>query len=88
MGNMKEADEVLEDLFNRTWQRQSGRSTRLIDRYIQDLFTFGTVTVRDHYDNDRNHIILFDRVKKRLKDEHQTVTYSYDITKLTISVLP
>lgn len=50
--------------------RRTGQSTRLVDRYIQDLFTFGRVEVRDHIDNPTCHELLLGRVKRRLENEH------------------
>lgn len=54
-------------------QRQIGESTRLVDKYIQDIFTkpIGTVhIVRDHYPDDKAHKLLFDRICRRLATEH------------------
>ena len=50
--------------------RRSGRSTRLIDEYIQELFTTGRVRVLDHHSSREAHNDLFVRVITRLKVEH------------------
>ena len=55
--------------------RKSGRSTRLIDFYIQELFFTGKTVIQNHNDVDaistpKMHRDLFDRVKKRLMNEH------------------
>jgi hypothetical protein len=50
--------------------RRSGRSTRLMDNYIQVLFEKGEVIVLDHHplrDSSRH---LYERVLKRLYKEH------------------
>ena len=55
--------------------RKSGRTTRLIDFHIQELFFTGRTEIQNHNDVDaistlKMHIDLFDRVKKRLMNEH------------------
>ena len=60
--------------------RMTGRSTRLVDKCIQDLFTNGVVIVFDHYDHSRAHRDLFDRVMRRLYSEHQ----AYMTTLITV----
>lgn len=53
--------------------RGTGRSTRLIDIYIQELFTNKEIIVIDHYDDLNSHRILAERICKRLTLEHPNV---------------
>jgi len=54
-------------------KRRSGRTTRQIDQYIQDLFNTGFVIINDHGDSEgddygtRNLIRI---ILERLKNEH------------------
>jgi hypothetical protein len=50
--------------------RRTGRTTRLIDKYIQELFKKRSVQVVDHNDtnNDDNHTLKI--LLRRLKTEH------------------
>ena len=51
-------------------ERQTGRTTRLVDSYIQELFTKGKIIVRDHAPSEEAHKILFERILDRLLAEH------------------
>ena len=56
--------------------RRTGRTTRLIDKAIQDLFNNGKVLLLDHYqENEKIRHSLSERmarfIKIRLKTEHQ-----------------
>lgn len=53
--------------------RGTGRTTRLIDRYIQELFTEGYIIVKDHYNSLDADRFLTERILKRLKSEHPYV---------------
>ena len=56
--------------------RCTGRSTRLVDDYIQELFKNKKVIVKDHYESGNDmHInnFLADRILRRLALEHTTV---------------
>ena len=71
-------------------KRKSGRSTRLIDQYIQLLFEVdkGTnVKVRDHYPSNDAHRQLLDRIIKRLKNEHPDLQFEYDVRERTIKLV-
>jgi hypothetical protein len=62
-------------------ERATGRSTRLIDKYIQEFFTnpIGeAVYVSDHWNDIKAHKTLLERVVSRLKIEHPGVKYSID----------
>ena len=58
--------------------RASGRTTRLIDEFVQDFFNrpMGTkIHIRDHYgfrqsDNDRASTLLIDKLRARIEYEH------------------
>lgn len=58
--------------------RASGRTTRLIDEFVQDFFNrpMGTkIYIRDHYglrqsDNDRATTLLIDKLRARIEYEH------------------
>lgn len=71
-------------------KRKSGRSTRLVDQYIQLLFEVdkGTnVKVRDHYPSNDAHRQLLDRIIKRLKNEHPDLQFEYDVRERTIKIV-
>lgn len=52
--------------------RGTGRSTRLADRAIQDLFVNGFCIVQDHHREGRDASrVLMDKVLARLKAEHK-----------------
>ena len=57
-------------------QRATGRSTRLVDRAIQELFNRGEVTVVDHHITKRASEWLLCRVCVRLDMEHPGVEYT------------
>jgi len=68
-------------------KRKSGRTTRLIDSYIQLLFEVdkGTnVKVRDHYPSNDAHRQLLEKIVRRLKNEHEGLEFEYDIRERTI----
>jgi len=54
--------------------RRTGRTTRLIDGYIQQLFEEGSVLIKDHHDSPDSHCYLFRKVLARLKAEHRFQT--------------
>ena len=52
-------------------KRRTGRTTRLADEYIQQLFEMGKIDVEDHFQgNVYGDQCLFDRIVKRLEYEH------------------
>lgn len=63
--------------------RRTGRTTRLVDEAIQTIFTKGTWTARDHYDDIHAHRTLFQRVMDRLNREHN---FSYYLGKGDLSL--
>lgn len=71
-------------------KRKSGRTTRLIDQYIQLLFEVEkgeVIKVRDHYPSNEAHRILLDKIINRLKNEHQGLEFEYDYRERTIKRL-
>ena len=67
--------------------RKSGRTTRLIDNYIQLLFEVDKgelIKVRDHYPSNDAHRQLLDKIIKRLKNEHPGMQFEYDVRERTI----
>jgi hypothetical protein len=59
--------------------RQSGQSTRLLDQYIQEFFTKGSVRVIDHHGTRDAHRLLLEKFIKRLHAEHRGVLYRIDV---------
>jgi len=55
--------------------RHSGRTTKLADYFIQQLFTNGEVEVRDHWDQDSAHHYLTRIIVRRLEFEHLTTKF-------------
>ena len=62
-----------EDLIQKNTEKATGRTTRLADQYIQDLFNNGFVKIRDHVDKRTAHFMLFEIVLKRLQQEHSNM---------------
>ena len=81
--------------------RGSGRTTRIIDKAIQDLFKNGKVTIIDHhyggdkYDspverdgaNRRASKDAFRRMVNRLIAEHGKVGFRFDESSLTVFII-
>lgn len=72
--DQKDNEAAVQDLVK---LRRSGKSTRLVDKYIQDLFTVGWVHVVDSpFDNNEcSNKFLMDWVERRMKVEHRFVEY-------------
>lgn len=51
-------------------QMKEGRTTRLVDDYVQQFFMNGYVMIRDHFDDYRAHQRTFYLVINRLIAEH------------------
>ena len=61
--------------------RATGRTTRLIDDYVQELFKRGEVILRDHHENGegyRANGILTIKFKDRMRLEHKSVEVKYN----------
>ena len=67
--------------------RRSGKSTRLVDKYIQDLFIFGEVEIKDHIDFDQSHELLRQRVLDRLYAEHRAVSNRLHVDGMKITII-
>lgn len=72
---MSRKEQILE-LIEELTVRGTGRTTRLVDQAIQDLFTKGVVLVKDHFDDRQADRYLTERIKKRLDYEHPHVKYN------------
>ena len=66
--------------------KYSGRTTRLCDWYIQELFLTGFIKVEDHYAPKTPKLYL--RIVKRLALEHKFVAFEYDIKNYCIRINP
>lgn len=67
--------------------RCSGRTTRLIDDYIQLLFTTekgSTIKVSDHYPSNDAHRRLIDKIMIRLNNEHPGCKFDVNYRERTI----
>ena len=53
-------------------ERQTGRTIRLVDYYIQELFKNPNswITIKDHYDHPTAHKVILGKILKRLDSEH------------------
>lgn len=67
-------------------ERRSGRTTRLADLYIQQLFTEGEVKITDHHPHHYAHEELARRILRRLQAEHQYVEVKYTRSTLKIEI--
>jgi hypothetical protein len=69
-------------------ERRSGRTTRLIDYYIQELFIRGETTVMDHHRSESFYTknVVFKKLLKRLSFEHQIYKEDLIISNNTISI--
>jgi hypothetical protein len=65
--------------------RQTGRSTRIIDQLIQDLFVKGEITVNDHMPEQIESYNNLRIIRNRMETEHVGVKYL--INGLTIQLI-
>jgi len=83
----KGADELIQH--NRTEDeilyRRTGRSTRIVDASIQQLFLTGEVIIRDHYNRREVHQRLANIMKRRLDMEHGG-RYEFDQKELKFTL--
>ena len=62
--------------------RATGRTTRLIDEYVQELFERGEVILKDHHEGGKHslaNINISNRFKDRMRLEHRGVGVVYNI---------
>lgn len=76
-----------------TYDRRSGNSTRLLDDYVQELFTMRVVKIVDHYvpnrKGDSNHEAskdLFYRFMRRINIEHPSDMPKLEINKDKLTI--
>lgn len=71
-------------------ERQTGKTTRIIDAAVQTLFTTGHVKVVDHNPNGSNY--AYQKLMQRLRVEHAWMMdrqyMQYDNKKLTVTLTP
>lgn len=69
--------------------KRSGRSTRLVDEYIQILFSNRGeyITILDHYDSRSAHWLLITRILQRMRIEHPREKLDLDKSKLRLKLL-
>ena len=68
--------------------RSTGRTTRLIDDYIQKLFDYRGewITIRDHYKTKAADIMLCRKICSRLVNEHPNDTFEFDKQHIRIRI--
>lgn len=67
--------------------RRTGRTTRLIDGLIQELFKTSKIKVYDHWPTRQSHERVFKMILKRLSLEHPGLILKVDGSSLTIEIL-
>jgi len=77
-------------------KRQCGNTTRQVDNYIQYLFNNGLILIKDHntktiQSTDKfnamvDTVKLYQRVEKRLLEEHSKTNFIFDKKKLLIKL--
>lgn len=80
-------DTTITNVLKELSERATGRSTRLVDEYIQELFNDGQIIVEDHYGTLESNRFLFDRITTRLSQEHRGVKFNYDRTRCSIRLV-
>lgn len=67
-------------------KRRSGRTTRLVDYYIQKLFTTGEIKIKDHHDTEQAHKLIFNKIRRRLSEEHRGVLDNMEVDIWTMTI--
>ena len=67
--------------------RATGRTSRLVDGYIQELFNTGEIEVRDHYPNRNAHKFLLNRIIDRYNNEYNRGFQKLIIKDLNIKLV-
>ncbi len=64
-------------------ERCSGRSTRLIDKYVQEIYSNKGkwVEITDHYPSPQAAFLLFDHIMRRITIEHEADVLKVDKSK-------
>lgn len=66
--------------------RATGRTTRLVDAYVQELFNKKEVVLKDHHEGGENpmaNVELAYRFKRRMQLEHDGIKVKYSDVKST-----
>lgn len=79
--NSKQSDRSKLDNLTELLYRQNGQTTRLVDEYIQLLFTTGEIHIQDHYPNRQANENLMERILDRLQHEHRMTKDSLSINR-------
>jgi len=66
--------------------RQNGYTTRLVDEYIQLLFTIGKIQVKNHYPTISASQDLISRILNRLQLEHNLTKEDLSVNKNTFEI--
>ncbi len=68
--------------------RMTGESTRLVDHYVQELYKNqgNWVMIHDHFKTSQANRILFEKVVKRMQNEHPGDAIEYDRSKCAIKL--
>lgn len=64
--------------------RKNGNTTRQVDFYIDRLFTFGNITIKDHSQTVTGDLELKDRIIDRLENEHGGLVYKIVGNKIIV----
>lgn len=70
---------ILREMINKFLEenndRATGRTTRLVDSYIQELFNNkgSYIDIKDHYNSREADRILVNKIEKRLQSEHRVI---------------
>ena len=67
--------------------RYTGKTTKIIDKAIQDLMNGKTVVAKDHEPDcqiRRSNVILYYKIMKRLNLEHDPNNFIFDYETLSI----
>lgn len=62
-------------------KRRSGRTTRIVDQAIQELFMKGSAILVDNIDSEVQSRMVARRVENRLKSEHKACNYVIEQTE-------
>ena len=70
--------------------RASGRTTRLIDYYVQELFKNKNtdIEIRDHNKGRMSALYLMDKIVNRIKSEHPRVAVISNNVNCTLKLMP
>ena len=87
LSSFSSKEEKVDEYEDSLRQIEIGRSTRLADAYIQELFTTGEIQVRDHIDKLNCHKELYVKIRRRLVTEHRHRSIWFDNVNFKITLL-